>query len=99
MIVKREYAVGNVHDIYERLLLEEGIKRQRFFRNGRGFILSTKMTEFRSHIDYNAPLLYIAPLPIHSAPFVLQSDRIIVKAENETKGDELIYSVISKHAI
>jgi len=99
MIVSKEHEIGNVHDLYEKLLLEEGVKAQRFFMKGRGFILSMKMTEFRSHIDYNEPLLYIAPMSIHDAPFVLQSDRIIVKAETQARANELVYAFISKHGI
>jgi hypothetical protein len=58
-----------------------------------------KMTEFRSYINFDNPLLYISRTPAHDAPFALQSDRIIVKAENEIKANELIDIFLSEHQL
>lgn len=99
MIVKKECLIGDIKKFQERLLFDEGIKRFRFFKRGRGLITALKMIEFKPYIVFDKPSLYIHALPIHDAPFVLQSDRIIVKAENEAKANELIGIFISEHGL
>jgi len=99
MIVKREHIIGDIKKFAEKLLLEEGVKHQRFFKKGRSLIIAMKMTEFRAFIEFDKPLLYIPPMPLHDAQFVLQSERIVVKAENETEANELVDVFISKHKL
>jgi len=97
IVLKREHRIGDVKKLEEKLLFEEGIRNTRFLKRGKSLIAAMKMTEFRSHIDFDNPLLYISRMSEHDAPFALQSDRIVVKAENETKANELIDVFLSKH--
>jgi hypothetical protein len=99
IVLKRNHPIGDVKKIGENLLIEEGIKNTRFLKNGKSLIIAMKMTEFRSYIDFDNPLLYISRMPAHDAPFALQSDRIVVKAENEKKANELIDIFLSKHQL
>jgi hypothetical protein len=97
--IKREYPVGDVKKLVDQMQFEEGIKNFRFLKKGKSLITTMKMVEFRSEIDFDKPLLYVSPIVIHDAPFVVHSDRIIVRAENEAKGNALIDVFISKHRL
>jgi hypothetical protein len=99
IVLMRNHRIGDVKKLGEKLLFEEGIKNTRFLKRGKSLITAMKMTEFRSDIDFGSPLLYISRMPAHDAPFALQSDRIVVKAETETKANELIDIFISKHQL
>jgi hypothetical protein len=99
LIIKRNRDIGDVKKIQERLNIEEGLKNLRYLKRGKSLINAMQMTEFRSYIDFSEPLLYVSPLPVHDAPFVLQSDRIVVRAENEKRANELLDVFISKHRI
>lgn len=99
IVVKREHSLGDVKKLRDKLRFEEGIRNLRYLKRGKSLITAMSMTEFRSHIDFDKPLLYISPIPSHDAPFVLQSDRIIVKAENKASANELIDVFISNHKI
>ena len=99
IVLKKNHQIGDVKKVGEKLLIEEGIKNTRFLKKGKSLIIAMKMTEFRSCIDFDNPLLYISRMPVHDAPFALQSDRIVVKAENETKANELIDIFLSEHKL
>jgi hypothetical protein len=98
-ILRKNHRIGDVKNLGERLLIEEGIKNTRYLKKGKSLIIAMKMTEFRSYIDFDTPLLYISRMPTHDAPFALQSDRIIVKAENEIKANELLDIFLSEHKL
>jgi len=87
----------DLEKLKDRLLFEEGIKHFRFLRRGKSLILALQMTEFRSHIRFDEPTLYIPPMNIHEATFVLQPDRILVKAKNPENAEELINLFLSRH--
>ncbi len=87
----------NVERLRYRLLFEEGIKHFRFLKKGKSLIVAMKLTEFKSHVKFDEPVLYIPPMPIHDAPFVLQADRILVEAKNPKIAGQLINSFLSKH--
>ena len=98
MIVKtKSYKVGDVKKLTDKLLFDEGISNFRYLRKAKSLIRSMKLIQFTQVIDLEKPLLYISPMPAHDAPFVLQSDRIIVEAEDEEIANDLIEAFISKH--
>lgn len=66
----------NVERLRDRFLFEEGMKHFRFLKKGKSLIVAMKLTEFKSHIKFDEPVLYIPPMPIHDAPFLLQADTV-----------------------
>ena len=93
MIVYKRNHQLDLEEFKDRLLFDYGFKHIRFFREGRSLIRALGMTEFRFDIIREKPLLYVKL----DAPFVLQPDRIIVKAKNQIEADELIDAFIFKY--
>ena len=67
-------------------MLEHGIRSLRFFKKGEGMIISMGMTDFRFDIELDKPLLFLKL----DFPIVIQSDRIVIRAENEAQAHDLI---------
>ena len=101
MIVLRRDRVIDINAFRDKLLFQEGVKNFRYLKKGKGLITAMKMTEFRSYIEFDRPLIYLPPMPErgHDASFALQNDRILVKAENEKQANELIDGFISKYRL
>jgi len=93
-VIKRTKAVGDVKKLSDKLLFKEGLKNFRFLKKGRSLIKSMKLVEFRSYIDFEEPLLY---MPFQDAPLVIQADSLVIRANNETRANELIDTFISKY--
>ena len=92
IVYKRDHQL-DIEEFKDRLLFDYGFKHFRFFREGGSLIRALGMTEFRFDIIREKPLLYIKM----AAPYVLQPDRIIVKAENQIEANELIDAFIFKY--
>jgi hypothetical protein len=101
MAVYRRDRVIDIANFRFKLGHQEGIGHFRYFKKGTSLIDAIHMTEFRSYIDFDRPLIYLPPMPDrgHDAPFALQNDRIVVEAENETRANELIDILISKYEL
>ena len=94
IVIKRTKAIGDVKKLADNLLFEEGLKNFRFLRKGKSLIKAMKLVEFRSYIDFEEPLLY---MPFHDAPLAIQADSLVIRADDETRANELIDAFISKY--
>lgn len=90
-VFKREHSF-NLQNLRERLLFDYGIRTIRYFQEGKGLILSLIMTEFRNFIDQGEPALYVKL----DYPVIFQSDRILVRSENEEEANKFIDDLIVK---
>jgi hypothetical protein len=97
MPVYSKHLQVDVEKLRDKLLFEEGLKHFRFFKKGKSLIVAIKLTEFKTHLNYDEPVLYIPPMSCHDAPFVIQDDRILVRAKDSATGERLFRSFMSKH--
>ena len=96
VIVEREKAIEDIKELNARLL-REGFKNIRYFRKAKSVIDAVKQVAFTPHLEEDKPALYFPPISAHDAPFVLQPNRILVQADTETKGNQLIDNFIFTH--
>jgi hypothetical protein len=92
-VFKREYVI-DLEKVRNDLLYNiTTVEKLRYVREGKKLITSMGMRYFERDMAMLEPAIYVMML---KAPFVLQSDRILVKAENETEANKLIDNIIEK---
>ena len=96
VVIEREREVGDVRKL-NKTLLREGFGNIRYFKKAESVIDAIKQVDFATHIEEDKPALYFPPISAHNAPFVIQSNRILVKADSETEGNQLIDIFIFTH--